>query len=403
MAMDKFSLNEDSFVNVKTEDLDESALDLFLNDEVQPIKKGATEDEEDEQPKLNNKKKEQQKEEEEEDEDFELNIDEIVDEDEENEKPNLKNKKKEEPKEDEQEERQKEEDNEGSVFSTLSRELLDLGIFTLNEDEQVLSIQSAEEFKERFEIEQKKKAANTIDQFLSKFGDDYADAFQAIFVNGVAPREYLSQVVEIENVSNLDLSDEEAQRFVLKKHYKTLGWDDNKIESRIQRFSDYGDLETEARDVHEVLIKQEEKKLETIERDKIKQDQEKQARKEQHDTSVLNIIKSKLDAKEFDSIPVDKNFAQSTLNFLTQDKYKTNDGQLLTEFDNFFLSLKKPENWEKKVKLAMLINWMEKDPTFSKLQRTLVSNESNALFKGLAKHAKKTTSNLGKSQMKSFI
>lgn len=405
MAIDKFSLDENSFKNVQTEDLDSDALDLFLSEDVQPIKKVI---------KMGEDEKAKTKEVFVENEDFDLEnlkLEEDEDENEEDEpvkkiiEKEKKKKDEEESTEDAPEENETDEDNDSSVYSVLTRELVDLGIFSLNEGEQLIDIQSAEDFRDRFEVEQKKKAANTIDQFLSQFGDDYSEAFEAIFVNGVPPREYLSQVAEIEDVTTLDLADEINQRAVLKKHYKSLGWDDAKIENKIQKIDDYGDLESEAKDVHEILIKQEQKKLQKLEQDQITQRERKKQEKNQYDNSILNIVKSKLETKEFDSIPVDKNFAQTTLNFLTQEKYKTSSGEMLTEFDNFILSLRKPENWEKKVKLGMLINWMEKDPTFSKLQKNLISKESNTLFKDVVKHATKSKSQTSskKSNITSFI
>jgi len=70
------------------------------------------------------------------------------------------------------------------------------------------------------------------------------------------------------------------------------------------------------------------------------------------------------------------------------DKYKTNSGEKLTEFDKAILDLKRPENHAKKVKLALLLKLIEKDPTLSTIQKSGISKKSEGLFNELARQKK---------------
>jgi hypothetical protein len=54
------------------------------------------------------------------------------------------------------------------------------------------------------------------------------------------------------------------------------------------------------------------------------------------------------------------------------------------------LELKRPENHATKVKVALLLKILEKDPTLSTIQRTGVSKKSNELFGEVARQVTKT-------------
>jgi hypothetical protein len=387
--------NFDSFggLDIYTETVDTSDLDAFMNDEVSevtPVDKTKTPKAATPPPPQKKKVEIPQEEEdetlEEEDEDFDI-LGELdkTEEEETEEKPTLKSQKKQEDTNEEGDEGTDEEPE--NTFNVLGRQLVDLGIFSLEEGE-TLDFESGEAFAERFEYEQKRKAANTIDQFLGRFGEDYKEAFQSIFVDGVSPIDYISQVVAIDDVASIDVSTENGQRAVLSKYYKTLGWDETKIDARVRKLIDYGDIETEAEDVHKILINKEEEKLAQLQEAKARENQERATKKDTFSKSVAALLNEKIAAKEFDSIPVTKDFAQQVYNDLTQEKYQTKSGERLSEFDYFLMKLNSPENYAKKVKLAMIAKMLETDPTLSKLQRKLVSKESNELFQGL-KHAQK--------------
>src|SRR5690606_22537409 len=99
----------------------------------------------------------------------------------------------------------------------------------------------------------------------------------------------------------------------------------------------------------------------------------------------------KLKTKEFDGIPLNPKLAGELQDFLITDKYKTPSGETLTEFDRTILDLKRPENHEKKVKVALLLKLLEKDPTLSTIKKKGISQETNTLFSEVARQSKKTS------------
>jgi hypothetical protein len=52
--------------------------------------------------------------------------------------------------------------------------------------------------------------------------------------------------------------------------------------------------------------------------------------------------------------------------------------------------LKRPENHALKVKVALLLKIMEKDPTLSTIQKTGVTKKSNQLFSEVARQVEKS-------------
>jgi hypothetical protein len=72
------------------------------------------------------------------------------------------------------------------------------------------------------------------------------------------------------------------------------------------------------------------------------------------------------------------------------DKYKTTSGETITDFDKSILELKRPENHEMKVKVALLLKILEKDPTLSTIQKNGISKKSNELFGEVARQVSKS-------------
>ena len=103
---------------------------------------------------------------------------------------------------------EEEDDDAINPFAAFSRDLFKLGGFTKDEDEGDVNINTAEEFLERFESEKKKGASEIVETFIGRFGEDYQNAFTAIFVNGVDPKEYFGTYNAIQSFSDLDLSDD---------------------------------------------------------------------------------------------------------------------------------------------------------------------------------------------------
>ena len=255
-----------------------------------------------------------------------------------------------------------------SQFTALSNDLFKLGVFSKDEDEEDASIDTPEAFLERFQAEKKKGAIEIVDNFIGQFGEDYQKAFDAIFVKGVPPLEYFGTFNQIQSFAEMDLTQESNQISILKQALADQGFEKEDIDTEVERIKNYGDLENVATKHHKVLIKKEAAKLQQIEQQREAQLQQQQAIKQQYYQNVNQVLQDKIKAKEFDGIPINPKLAGELQDFLVTDKYKTASGETLTDFDRTILELKRPENHATKVKLALIMKIMEKDPTLSTIQ-----------------------------------
>jgi hypothetical protein len=281
------------------------------------------------------------------------------------------------------------EDSQGTQFTALANDLYKLGVFTPDDDEDPQPVSTAEEFLERFNEEKKKGAIETVNNFIGQFGEDYQQAFEAIFVKGVDPKEYFGTYNQIVNFAEMDLSDEMNQTKVMKQALSDQGFEPEDIETEVERLKNYGDLESVANKHHKVLVKKEAAKLQRLEATAQAELQQKAQVRNQYINNVQTILQDKVKAKEFDGIPINPKLAGELQDFLLVDKWKTPTGETLTDFDRAILDMKRPENHEMKVKLGLLMKMLEKDPTLSTIQRTGVTKKSNQLFGEVARQVSK--------------
>jgi len=296
-----------------------------------------------------------------------------------------------------------EDEPEVSRFTALATDLLKLGVFTNDEDSEEEPITTPEQFLERFQEEKKKGAIEVVQNFIGQFGEDYQQAFDAIFVKGVDPKDYFGTYNAIQSFADLDLSDEANQIAVIKQTLADQDYDPEDITTEIERLKNYGDLESVAAKHHKVLIKKEAAKLQQLEEQRSKQLQQQAAFKQQYVQNVNSVLQEKLKAKEFDGIPLNSKLATELQDFLITDRYKTGSGEMLTEFDKTILELKRPENHEMKVKVALLLKILEKDPTLSTIQKTGLTKKSNELFGEVARQASKSSIKSSKSTPTSWF
>jgi hypothetical protein len=289
-------------------------------------------------------------------------------------------------------------DDEVSQFAALSRDLFKLGVFSKDEDEEDANISTAEEFLEKFQSEKKKGAVEMVQNFIGQFGEDYQQAFDAIFVKGVSPKEYFGTYNNVVGFAEMDLSQENNQVSVIKQALADQGFEPEDIDTEVERLKNYGDLESVATKHHKVLVKKEAQKLAQMEQKAEQELQQKQAIKNQYINNVQQVLQDKLKTKEFDGIPINPKLANELQDFLLVDKYKTASGETLTDFDKTILELKRPENHATKVKVALLLKILEKDPTLSTIQKTGVTKKSNELFGEVARQVTKAKSVSGGSQ-----
>jgi hypothetical protein len=285
---------------------------------------------------------------------------------------------------------------EGTQFTALANDLYKLGVFT-DDDGNQEPVSTAEEFLDRFNAEKKKGAAEIVENFIGQFGEDYQEAFDAIFVKGVNPKEYFGTYNQVVNFAEMDLSDEGNQVRIMKQALSDQGFDPEDVETEIERLKNYGDLENVSAKHHKVLVKKEASKLQQMEANAEQELKQKQAIKNQYITNVQSILQDKIKNKEFDGIPINPKLAGELQDFLLVDKWKTPSGETLTDFDRAILDMKRPENHEMKVKLGLLMKMLEKDPTLSTIQRTGVTKKSNQLFGEVARQVEKakTTGSTG--------
>ena len=288
----------------------------------------------------------------------------------------------------------------GTQFTALANDLYKLGVFTADDDEDPQPISTAEEFLERFNEEKKKGAIETVNNFIGQFGEDYQEAFEAIFVKGVNPKEYFGTYNEIVSFAEMDLSDEMNQTKVIKQALADQGFDPEDIDTEVERLKNYGDLESVAAKHHKVLVKKEAAKLQQMEAKAEQELQQKAAIRNQYIDNVQAILQEKVKAKEFDGIPINPKLASELQDFLLVDKWKTPSGETLTDFDRAILDMKRPENHAMKVKLGLLMKMLEKDPTLSTIQKTGVTKKSNQLFGEVARQVEraKTSASTGSSK-----
>jgi hypothetical protein len=300
---------------------------------------------------------------------------------------------------DDEEEDDDNESNEGTQFTALANDLYKLGVFT-DEDGDQEPVTTAEDFLERFNAEKKKGAAEIVESFIGQFGEDYQEAFDAIFVKGVNPKDYFGTYNQVVNFAEMDLSDEGNQVRIMKQALANQGFDSEDIETEVERLKNYGDLESVATKHHKVLVKKEAAKLQQMEAKAEQELQQKQAVKNQYINNVQSILQDKIKNKEFDGIPINPKLATELQDFLLVDKWKTPTGETLTDFDRAILDMKRPENHEMKVKVGLLLKMLEKDPTLSTIQRTGVTKKSNQLFGEVARQVTKakTASATGSSK-----
>jgi hypothetical protein len=293
---------------------------------------------------------------------------------------------------DDEDQEEEEIEVDGTKFTALANDLFNLGVFNKEEDEEV-SINTPEEFLERFNAEKKKGATELVQNFIGQFGEDYRQAFDSIFVKGVDPKEYFGAYNKVVSFSEMDLSKEQNQVLIMKQALADQGFDQEDITNEIERLENYGDLETVATRHHKVLVKKEAKKLQELDKEAEQIQQQKVAIRNQYINNVQTILSDKLKEKEFDGIPINPNLANELQDFLLVDKWKTPAGENLTDFDRAILDLKRPENHEMKVKVGLLMKILEKDPTLSTIQRKGASKQTNVLFGEVARQVTKDKSN----------
>lgn len=275
-------------------------------------------------------------------------------------------------------------DPEENTFAVISKDLVTAGVFSESEDPLP---ENEEEFLERFHKESVGRANAQLTKFLEQFGKDRLDAFRAIFVNGVDPKEYFQIGAQSENILNLDMEQESNQKKITKKYYMEIaGLSEARAEKMLQGIIEDGELDTEATTALEKFKEQHESKLQAVEQAKL-QDQERRAQEKQYfNHHVTQFLHTKQDTKDFDGLKFNNDISTTIQRNLTQPAYKLPNGELITEFQKFIMELSNPENIEIAVKIALL---KENNFDFSKIQAKKATEEKSKLFQNLSKQTQR--------------
>jgi hypothetical protein len=320
----------------------------------------------------------------------EVSIDSFLDDQSEENKEDAKSessKKKEEKEENGAPQTESEPEEDDNIFQYYSDSLFNLGIFTKDEGEDNVVIETPEQFRERWELEGRKKAFSTLDNYIGRFGDKHKDFILSV-LNGVDPEDYFSSYQNIQNLSELDISKEENQKIIFREAWKRQGLSAEKIEKRLQRAIELGELEDDVKDMHEVLLEQEQNRLEEIKAEKEREIQAQEHSKRVYANAIKNILATKLKDQEFDGIPVTEKVANEVYDYMVTEKYRLPSGELLTELDKFYLELKRPENYEARVKFALLAHSGLK---LDNIKKSAVSKEVNTVFADIKRREKSKT------------
>lgn len=294
------------------------------------------------------------------------------------------------------------EEAEGNIYGSFAQDLISSGVYDeLGEGEELPT--DTESLKE-FVHKQKVKAADDyLIKFLSQKGQEYYDAFRAIFVNGVHPEEYFSTLIKDSDVLSLDLEKEENQEKVVRKYYAEVkGLSGSKLERLIGGMKEDGELNDEAITAMEHFEDSKKKELREKEEAKIQDAQRKVQVRQHFNHTVNSFLQEKLTTKEVDGVVLTETVAESVSRFLTAPAYRLPSGEVITEVEKFVMDLTKPENIETAIKIAIL-----KDNNFDfkkiKIKDKAKDAAKDSLFASLAKSkARESATSKSKPQIDNF-
>jgi hypothetical protein len=271
-------------------------------------------------------------------------------------------------------------------FEALSKELYKLNIFSSDTDDEgntVMDIASTpEEFKLLFKSQSGKEVDRQLQSFLTnKHGEEGKRVFDAIFVDGVDPRDFYETYTELQDLGALDPKSEDDQEVILREFYGDKLPAD-KVNKLISRLRDVHELESHSEELLPQLVKQREDVLNQKMKDAEARTQRSQQLDNQYKNALTRTLNEKLKAKEFDGIPLSDQTVRAAYDFLYTKKFETPQGEKLTEFDVFIMESKKPENIANRIKIALLA---QNKFDFSKIQKQAISKETNELFRFIEK------------------
>lgn len=243
-----------------------------------------------------------------------------------------------------------------SIMASLAKEFVGMGLFRGGEGEEVKvdPNMTPEQFLEMYNENKTRDINETISSFLSRFGEDYAEMFDAVFVKGVDPRSYLQSFTKLQDIGSLDMTQEASQEKVYAEYLRRQGFSEDKIEARVKKAKVNGDLEEDSTEFQKILVDQDAKELEGQKQVKEAKQLEDKRSKQVFAQAANKLLVEKVKDKEYDGLPLTEQIAKTVFDYVTNEKWKLKTGETITDFDKFILELRKPENAATKIKLALL-------------------------------------------------
>lgn len=271
------------------------------------------------------------------------------------------------------------EEDEVNNFEEISKGLVNLGVFSFEDGEEIPKDGNA--FADKFKQAARKQAEFELSDFLTKNHPENIDLFNAIFINGVKPSDYLPKYNESKSLESIDLENEASQKYLVTESLKAKGLPADKIQARIDKYIERDELKEEAEIAYDKLSKEIESNLRNQE---IEAQQAQQRKVQQHNdyvNAIVNVYTEKTKTKTFDGIPLNDKQRDEVIDFTTTQKWRLQDGSLATDFDKFLIDLKHPQNIELRAKVALLA---KNNFDLTKIKSTAISEESDKIFNTLA-------------------
>lgn len=290
-------------------------------------------------------------------------------------------------------------DEEDEGIKTFAEELYKMGFFTKENDDEEIPV-TPEELKQKLEDEKQRGAEQLVYELAGRHGEDFRKAFDAMFVNGVNPKEYLAKLTEIQSFKDLDMTIEDNQARVIENGLRRQGWDEDDISAEVQRLKNNSDLETVSGRYHKALVKSEEAGLKKLEETAKIQNERLEVLDKQYYTNLNSILGKAIKEKEINGIPLTKELAQKAFGIAYVKRWTLpKSKEEITDLERIFLESKKPENHEFRTQLAVLLaqtfdGWeagKKLSLDLSKIQKKAVSNESGDLFHALVRNKKQNS------------
>lgn len=272
-----------------------------------------------------------------------------------------------------------------SELSAISEGLFKAGIWSRDEGEDENELPDTEEdFKERFDYEAKKLANDYVTQVASRHGEEAANLFDAIFVKGVDVKEYTKKWQQNLDFTTMDLNSEDNQVHVVETMLREQGIPEDKISEKIRKLKISEDLADEANTYHTILLKKQQDSLAKMQQDAVKKQETKKLAKQQYHSTIDNTIAEKLKTQDFDGVPINIDSANKLKETLKNEKWKLPDGTLVTDWDRIMMDIDQPQNYETKMKLALILgSYVPGKPlslNIKAVEKRAASKENEKLF-----------------------